>query len=360
MRLISETIRNRIFWVELTALLFLCYFRPMISDLEYSYYEEKDISRFVESQEFRWVWGSFFLVFLSIYYWLVLKKLVNKKMHGLVILSIPLFIALNHLYDRYIMDASIVKMDFLSQEIRARSMKMLARDHITILINYKLSFDFLPIVGLAYLVRALEQDRQIRKMKEQQLISELKYLKDRLHPHFFFNTLNNLYSLALQRSAQTAPVVAGLSQLMRYMLYESDKVLVPLKKEIAMLREYVALEKIRYGENFDVRFEVQGVNDKDEIPPLLLLPFIENAFKHGLQDELENGFVHFVICRMETQLILQVKNSVPASKEKAVNAGIGVVTARERLDLIYGKNYTLEITEIPGNYDLLLSIKLSA
>ncbi len=350
---------NRYFIIELCALIFLCFLRPLISDLEYNAYERNDITRFKESLEVRFVWGTFSFIFLSAYYWSFVKPMVLRNMHWVVFLSIPLFIAINHLFDYFVMDNTIAKISFISDEIREKSIKRILRKNLTIVFNYKLTYDYLPVIGLAYLIRAMKQYKLIQTLKEQQLLSELKYLKDRLHPHFFFNTLNNIYSLAVQQSPRTAPLVAGLSNLMRYMLYESDKPVVPLKKELEMLREYVALEKIRYGEQYDISFEVQGVQEKDTIPPLLLLPFVENAFKHGLQDAIDKAYIHIVICRVENQLILQIKNSVPAQKAVNTASGIGLATVRQRLQLIYGDDHVLNITEGADNYAIVLAIRMN-
>jgi sensor histidine kinase YesM len=345
--------------IECMILFFLCYVRPIISDLEYSAYEQKDIRRFSEDIEARIVWGTFSFVFLSVYYFAFLKKLVMANRHWLVVITLPLFVFLYHLFDFYIQDRAIVSMNFLSEKFRSKTNARLQRNNLYFTFNYLLSYSYIPLVGMAYIARFFKQQQLISKLKEQQLMSELKYLKDKLHPHFFFNTLNNIYVLAIQGSERTAPMVAGLSDLMRYMLYESDQPAVPLKREVAILHEYISLEKIRYGERFNISFEVQGVKENDVIPPLLLLPFIENAFKHGLQDAVDQGYVDIIVCRTDNELLMKVKNStvkLPVTEP----GGIGLSTVQQRLNLLYGNDYSLDMVAMENTYEVILSLKMDA
>lgn len=343
--------------IELMILIFLCYVRPVISDLEYSAYEQKDIRRFSEALEARMVWGTFSFVFLSVYYFAVVKKLVMANRHWLVVFALPVFVFLYHLYDFHVKERAIVAMTFLSEDLRTKANVRLKRNNLYFTFNYLLSYSYIPLIGMAYIARFFKQQQLISKMKEQQLLSELKYLKGKLHPHFFFNTLNNIYVLAIQGSERTASMVAGLSDLMRYMLYESDQVTVPLKREVAILREYVALEKIRYGEQFSISFEIQGIKEKDVIPPLLLLPFVENAFKHGLQDAIDKGEVGIIVCRTNDQLLMKVKNSI-AELPVATTNGIGLSTVQQRLHLLYGNNYSLDTVVTENTYEVVLSLKM--
>lgn len=194
----------------------------------------------------------------------------------------------------------------------------------------------------------------MKELKEQQLISELNYLKAQLHPHFFFNTINNIYALALKQSAQTAPMVARLGEMMRYILYEADQPTVPLSRELTFLSDYIEVEKIRHQAHIDIQFDVQGIRQDYRMEPLLLLPFIENAFKHGLEEETKNGFVHIVLCQTDRDLTLQVSNSIPQSVKKAAVSGIGIQNVRKRLDILYPAKYQLDINETPELYEVTL------
>lgn len=336
--------KNRYFFIETGALLFITFGLALLTHLEYKIYEETSTVSFYLEMNMLLIWMGFKFIIYAVFYWLVIKKLVLSNRHLLVFLSLPLLIILSNYYDKYVMEWSIIHFDFFPAYLKKNTLKYHEVMSRTI-ISYKLSHDFLAITGLAYLVRALEQSRTIKGLKEQQLLTELKYLKNRLNPHFFFNTLNNIYALAIENSGRTPEMVSGLSRLMRYMLYESDKEWVYLQKETDIMREYVLLEKIRYGEKFEISFDVQGIQPADKIAPLLFLPYIENAFKHGLEDATGDGFVAVVFCKTEDQLIFEIKNSISLREETVKEQGIGLVTARKRLDLLFGNNYTMEVRE---------------
>lgn len=190
------------------------------------------------------------------------------------------------------------------------------------------------------------QNQQQLKLSEQARIqSELNFLKNQVHPHFFFNTLNNLYGLAIEKSDEAPELILRLSQLMRYMLYETQTELVPLSNEINHLHHYIELEKIRYQEGFQLMFQVKGEVITQQIPPLLLLPFVENAFKHGLSEQLEEAWVQVYLEATPDQLIFKVENSVAPSLnlEKAAHSGLGLLNVRQRLEHIFPEKYTLEI-----------------
>ena len=196
-------------------------------------------------------------------------------------------------------------------------------------------------------------------LKQAKLESDLKFLKAQVQPHFFFNTLNNIYSLAQQQSGDTAPMIAKLADAMRYVIYESANRKVTLKNEIEFLKNYVSIERMRYDSRITVNFDAQGIKDEVMIEPLLLLPVIENVFKHGVSNEMSSGFVEITIMLNENQLTLQTKNSVPVFKGKSVNdAGIGMKNARERLALLYPGRHSLVVNEEQGTYEVILTINL--
>ena len=186
------------------------------------------------------------------------------------------------------------------------------------------------------------------------MISELTYLKAQLQPHFFFNTLNNIYSLALIQSKDTAPLVAKLAEMMRYILYKSDEKLVSLKEEVAFLQNYVEVERIRYRSAIKINFETQGIDEESKISPLLLLPFIENAFKHGIEEEEKDGFVNIIICKTEDELTLEVSNSIAKTKENL--GGIGLVNVKKRLEILYPNSHLLAIENDGIVYNVNLTL----
>lgn len=344
------------FRIELCFFIFISYIVSIISDLEYSYYERHNIASFVESLENRIVYGSFAMATYSAYYWLFLKPYVFNKKIAAVIISMVIFFVVQHWVYAYLSPWVIINLPIFSPVLTLDAVNSLKSAHMTFTISYATVREAIPLIGFTFIIRSLQQDEQMKALKEQQLVSELNYLKAQLHPHFFFNTMNNIYSLALKQSKDTAPVVAKLADMMRYILYEADQPKVPLKKEVGFLSNYVEVEQIRHQHN-TIQFDVQGINDSLHIEPLLMLPFIENAFKHGLEQETGQGFVNIVLCVMEDELILEVSNSKPQQVNSS--AGIGIQNVLKRLTLLYPDKHRLEIKDEPNSYHVILSLQLT-
>lgn len=329
------------------------YLFPIISSFEYNYIELHK-AEFGESVLSTLLYGSFEIIVFGIYYKLI-QLLLFKRRFLLFICATIVYLFVYHFYRRGLY-FSISHLPIFSVAIRSEALKYYNANSRVNFSTVYMCMNFLCLTGLAYFIRSSKLDAQLHVLKEQQLLSELKYLKAQIHPHFFFNTLNNIYSLALQQSADTAPMVAKLAEMMRYILYETDQKLVPLKREIAFLENYIAIERIRHRTNVDIVFDVQGEADAITIEPFLLLPFIENAFKHGLQDETSSGFVNIVLFMAETELILDVKNSKPAIAESHKTPGIGLKNVIKRLDILFDKNYKLVTNELAEEYQLLLTL----
>jgi len=193
------------------------------------------------------------------------------------------------------------------------------------------------------------------KLKE----AELKYLKSQINPHFLFNALNNLYSLTLEKSDLAPKIVLKISSLLDYMLYECNEPLTDLEKEAESIRNYVDLQQIRYGDKVDVQLKISEDLEDEKIAPLLLLPFVENAFKHGLDQNVGNGFVHIGMYTENDCFFFNTKNSV-SNVPKEGNSGIGLKNVKKRLDLQYAGNYTLNIEETENEYFVDLNINLNS
>jgi LytS/YehU family sensor histidine kinase len=218
----------------------------------------------------------------------------------------------------------------------------------------------LVLAALAYFIHYLRQEKKINALKQAKLEMDLNYLKAQLQPHFFFNTLNNIYSLAQASSAETAPMIEKLSGMMRYIIYETSHSKVLLQKEISFLQNYIDVESVRYGNRISIRFDSQVMNKDALIEPLLLLPFIENTFKHGAQQETGKGFIEIVICLDGAELILETKNSKPVLPNVQNGpSGIGLKNVKERLELLYPDKHKLVINDEEKVYALFLSIQLN-
>jgi len=167
------------------------------------------------------------------------------------------------------------------------------------------------------------------------LETELKFLKNQINPHFLFNTLNNIYALARKKSDKTPEVVVRLSKLLRFMLYESAKEAIPIEEELRILDDYVQLEKIRHSNRLDICFHKEIDNYNQPIAPLILLPFIENAFKHGINETIDETSIEIKVELKEGQLAFYVKNSHDREEGKPVSDNIGLKNVRRQLELMY-------------------------
>ncbi len=343
--------------IELCFLFFISFMITLISDLEYSSYEEHNILKFAEDIDYRIVCGAFDFIVYGLLYWGFLKRCVFNRNIAAIVLCLVGFVVFYHLSAKYGRDWVIVHFKFISADIHARTLAQMNSPRLYFAINYLLISAIFPLLGLAFLVRTLHQNDEMKTIKEQQLYSELNYLKAQLQPHFFFNTLNNIYALALRRSVDTAPMIAKLGEMMRYILYEASKPSVLLTREIEFLSNYITVERIRHQQNVCIGFDVQGVSPNYHIEPLLLLPFIENAFKHGLEQETGSGQVNIVICQTEKELVLEVTNSKPAVPPKETAKGIGISNVIRRLNILYPDQYQLVTSDEEKQYQVTLTLQ---
>jgi LytS/YehU family sensor histidine kinase len=206
----------------------------------------------------------------------------------------------------------------------------------------------------------LQQTAQ--QLEKEKLESELKLLKSQINPHFLFNTLNNLYVLTLNQSKRAPEMVHKLSELMSYMLYDSNQNEVSLKKELQYIENYIALEKVRYESRLDVSLNVYDNIEGITIAPLLILPFVENSFKHGVSNQLSKGWVRIDISVQENVLVVKVENSKAASDiDKIIKpvSGIGLQNVKKRLELIYFNQYQLQVIDEEETYLTILKLELS-
>jgi len=194
-------------------------------------------------------------------------------------------------------------------------------------------------------------------LQRMQLETELNFLKSQIQPHFFFNTLNNLYALVIKQSPKAPNVVMKLSEIMQYVLYEVKEPKISLMKSINYLYSYLELEKLRYGERVISDISIEGNIDDIEIPPLLFLPFLENCFKHGTNHQTDiNVSIAFVV--KDNFLYFTIENNFAKSDDTGAKHGIGIENTKRRLQLLYGSSYSLK-TRSKGNiYTVNLKLPL--
>ncbi len=200
-----------------------------------------------------------------------------------------------------------------------------------------------------------ELEKKILSTQLQLKEQELQYLKMQIHPHFLFNTLNTIYGLALKQSKHTPEIILKLSNLLDYILYQINKPIVSLKEEVLHIKEYIDLEKIRFQETLIVDFEADEIDDTIKIAPMLLIPFVENAFKHG---NLRNGYlwIEIKISVKNSKLFFFIKNSINNNLTPSKKGGIGLENIKKRLDLNYTNNYKLETKKENDWYSIVLNI----
>lgn len=221
-----------------------------------------------------------------------------------------------------------------------------------------------PVLTLAVIIKWFKywyrEQKKNQRLAEDKLEAELKFLKSQIHPHFLFNTLNNLYALTLKQSKDAPEVVLKLSDLLNYMLYECNADRVPLSKEIALVRDYIELEKIRYGDRLNINMSVNNENGDELVAPLLILPFVENAFKHGASEETEDSWISIDLSLKHKGLTLKVENSKSNYSESedrfAYKEGIGLKNVKRRLEIIYPERYELNIHESSDSFLVVLKL----
>lgn len=201
-----------------------------------------------------------------------------------------------------------------------------------------------------------EKQQSALLLEKEKINAELQMLKAQLHPHFLFNTLNNIYSLTQDGSDRASGMIVRLSAILRYILYEANRSMVPLEKELQLLNDYVQLETLRYDQSLDLSIRMPK-NTTHIIAPLLLLPFIENAFKHGASGMLERPWVNLTIELNDHTLSMKVVNGRD-EQSRSPEGGIGITNVRKRLELLYPQKHTLLIEKEAELFFVNLRIEL--
>ena len=217
---------------------------------------------------------------------------------------------------------------------------------------------FFGITKHIYDYRKLLESAQKLRIEKQE--AELNYLKSQTNPHFLFNTLNNIYSLARDKSDLAPESILRLSQILRFMLYETGGPYIPMEQELKVINDYIALEQLRYDKSLRVNFTIDIEDRKQPIPPLLLIPLVENAFKHGASETRNQPFVDIYLKVDKMHLKFVVKNSVDESPvELQVKESIGLSNIRRQLELLY-KDFNLSFTLKESVFEATLKINLSS
>lgn len=218
------------------------------------------------------------------------------------------------------------------------------------------------IFGLFLSIKMLK-NWYLKEEEKQMLITananaEIQLLKAQIHPHFLFNTLNNIYSFTLNQSPVAGEMVLQLSNMMNYMITDCNAEFVLLQQELKMLNDYISLEKVRYGRRLDITINIDGEHQDKIITPLLLIPFIENSFKHGTSKMLRNPWIQLSIQADEDVLHFTLTNSKPADEIQKNKHGIGLNNVKKRLKLLYPQNHLLLIESTENTFTVNMQVPL--
>ncbi len=227
------------------------------------------------------------------------------------------------------------------------------RDFVEIMIfSGMLSFAIVAYLILSWI---FSQIRGIRQLRNERGKAELMMLKSQVNPHFFFNTLNNLYGLTVEKSDLAPQVVLKISDMMRYTIYEGKKDKVPLTDELEYLKNFIELHKMRYHKKVDIQFNHQILDEDHQVTPLLFIILLENAFKHGVESLTKDAYVHISLIAGSGKVAFAIENNFDPA-EQSEQPGIGLENLKRRLELIYPEKHSLSLSMKEGIYQAQLQI----
>lgn len=246
----------------------------------------------------------------------------------------------------------------LSRENRSGSTRPAGRVNMLWIYSTLLFFASGTVLGLVE--RWNREQKNIKEREREKTLAELTYLKNQVNPHFLFNSLNSIYSLSIQKSGKTTQSILKLSNLLRYMIYETESERVLLAKEFDYISDYIELQKLRLTDKTEVSYSLPDSHINYSIEPLLLIPVIENAFKYGV-DNTKSSQISLSIETEGPELVLKIVNDIVRSKEpsRQNQSGIGLANLRRRLEILYPGNHIFKITEDQNRFSVLMRLKLN-
>jgi len=339
-------VKHLLFWIGIFT-----YF-IVTSDIEYyASYEQLIIDRVII------VYMQVFTAYGCIYI-LIPKFLVPKK-NILFIIGLLLLLTLVYALFVYIQEFHF-RPKYLPQKganIEFNSLAQFYHYFFNLSVFSGKSIKFLTPTFLIVLAKYYNNQQKYLQLNEQKKTTELATLKQQLNPHFLFNTLNNLYSLSVTKSDEAPEVIEKLSEMLDHMLYGCNDQFVSLNKEVELIENYLALEKIRYCDRVAITFKKEVPKDV-QVAPLIFLTFVENAFKHGVSQELEKATIHIEITVKDGDIYFTISNSIPTNKVLSNKEGIGLKNVKKQLELLYDNSHSLIIKE--ENNHFFISLKLLA
>lgn len=294
----------------------------------------------------------------SIIYFLLPRHFFNKKNWLITIVlfaGMLILILLAQYFSWWMVAWNVVKVN--------PSKVMPDHNNIVNSISKIILFNYPIVAGFAIIIKMMKRgwlkQQETQQMAREKAKSELQLLKAQIHPHFLFNTLNNIYFFTLTDPKKAPEILTKLSDILRYILNECSQPLVPLLKELKMIEDYMALEKIRYGDRLKMELEIKGDYSLKMIPPLLLIPLVENSFKHGASKMLDQPWVNLNITIKDQSLYFILSNSRPDEITLSQHNGqIGLNNVKKRLQLLYPAAHELKIAESTKSFEVFMKIHL--
>lgn len=286
-------------------------------------------------------------------YFILLPRLLNHKRLGQYLLEfiVPFII---------IITIHIALKRYIYSEASTRQLNYLNSTRFAVTHSITVIFITVFVGMLKFVEDWFELEAKKKEIENEKLTAELRFLKAQINPHFLFNTLNNLYYLATVNSPKTPEVIDKLSQMMRYMLYDSNHVKVPVTKEIEYMKNYIDLEKLRLDNKVPIDFKISGNVENKQIVPLIFITFLENAFKHGVSNTSKKAFVNISIniSGNNCEYIVENNKLTPKTEDDLAKSGIGLLNVKRRLELSYPEKYELNVIETDTRYLVNLSLTL--
>lgn len=307
------------------------------------------------------IWFASFLLPITIavsYY--VVYDLIPKHLLTRQYFQLALKTFYTLVFSSYLIVLVIIGSYMALTKFQVQAMPPMAKNVVSVLILVYMIVGMVSFISvLSHNYKTISQNKELRnkilsaqlQLKEQ----ELYYLKKQIHPHFLFNTLNTIYGFAMAQSRQTPDIILKLSNLLDYILYQVEKPMVSLKDEVMHITEYMDLEKIRFQDTLSVEMDIDEIDDRIQVAPMLLIPYVENAFKHG---NIVNGYLRVVmeLKLNNSRLDFMIKNTVVQGDVNSEKGGVGLENIKKRLELNYGNQYAID-TEFANNwYKVKLSI----
>lgn len=309
------------------------------------------------------------IIFYLNYLWLVPRFYLRERKNVYFLLAAAVIVGFYFFY-------ILINENFLHHSERDRAIseiiekltkdKRMSRPPFRQLQVYYFILTSVIITGFSIGLRVIEQHSKIEKrqkeLEKEKLDSELAFLKNQISPHFFFNTLNNIYSLIKINTTDAQDAVMKLSRLMRYLLYESEHDKTSLSLEINFMNHFIDLMQLRLSQKVELKIDLPNNETKNKIPPLLFIPFIENAFKHGISYR-EKSFIHISMQLNNGTIFFNCTNSIGHQTNKPINSnhsGIGLENVKKRLNLLFPEKHTLKINNSDNEFNVQLEIDIKA